>query len=328
VKVVVTIMEWLIGLFVFCLVLFIYLHVTFQLRTSNDLEVYEIDNISKNRLEEVCDIRQPVIFEYQNDPTLKAITKDNLEKLYPTFEIKIRDTQDIGEDMYLPLQFHSALKLMKEDTTKRYISENNSDFLHETGAVKHMKYNDEFVRPYMVSNCNYDIMFGSKDACTPFRYEINYRNYFFVTEGEVVIKLAPPRSKKYLAEYCDYELFEFRSPINPWNVKPEHEADFDKVKCLEVKITPGKAIFIPAYWWYSIKFSEGSTLASFKYRTYMNNMAIIPQVAMFFLQNQNIKHNVMKKVEGVAEIAHGLKSKDTSEEKNDTTIAEPASQSQ
>ena len=36
----------------------------------------------------------------------------------------------------------------------------------------------------------------------------------------------------------------------------------------------------------------------------------------------------MKKVEGVAEIAHGLKSKDTSEEKNDTTIAEPASQSQ
>ena len=312
-------MEWLVGLFVFCLVLFIYLHVTFQLRTSNDLEVYEIDNVSKNRLEEVCDIRQPVIFDYQNEPAMKAITRKNLEKLYPTFEIKIRDTQDIGDDVHIPLQLHSAVKLMKEDKNNRYLSESNSDFLNETGAVKYMKYNDEFVRPYMVSNCSYDVMFGSKDVYTPFRYDINYRNYFFVTEGEVVIKLAPPCSKKYLAEYSDYELFEFRSPINPWNVKPEHEAEFDKVKCLEVKLTPGKAIFIPSYWWYSIRFLDGATIASFKYRTYMNNVAIAPRVAMFFLQNQNIKRNVVKKMDGVVDVANVLGSDKHIEEKNDDT---------
>ena len=36
-------MEILIGFFIFCLVLFIYLHVQFHLKTSNDLEMYEID---------------------------------------------------------------------------------------------------------------------------------------------------------------------------------------------------------------------------------------------------------------------------------------------
>ena len=60
-------MKAIIALFIFCIVLFTYLHVTFQLRTSDDLEVYEIDNISKNRLEEVCDIRQPVLIDYYNE---------------------------------------------------------------------------------------------------------------------------------------------------------------------------------------------------------------------------------------------------------------------
>ena len=52
---------------IFCLVLFLYLHVYFQLKTSDDLEIYEIDNPSKDKLEEICDLRQPVLFRFQND---------------------------------------------------------------------------------------------------------------------------------------------------------------------------------------------------------------------------------------------------------------------
>ena len=55
-------MKGLIALLIFCLVLFIYLHVYFHLKTSNDLEVYEIEQPSKDKLEEICDLRQPVIF--------------------------------------------------------------------------------------------------------------------------------------------------------------------------------------------------------------------------------------------------------------------------
>ena len=55
-------MKLIVGLFIFCVTLFLYLHVTFQLRTSNDLDVYEIEANSKDRLEEICDVRQPVLF--------------------------------------------------------------------------------------------------------------------------------------------------------------------------------------------------------------------------------------------------------------------------
>jgi len=36
-----------------------------------------------------------------------------------------------------------------------------------------------FFRPYMLSNIEYDYIFGSKNSYTPLRYNLNYRNYFF-----------------------------------------------------------------------------------------------------------------------------------------------------
>ena len=59
---------------------------------------------------------------------------------------------------------------------------------------------------------------------------------------------------------------------------------------------PGKTLFIPAYWWYSIKFSNNASISCFNYRTYMNNVAVAPYIGMHALQIQNVKRNVVKKV--------------------------------
>jgi hypothetical protein len=160
-----------------------------------------------------------------------------------------------------------------------------------------MTYNDEFLRPQLVSNCNYDIMFGSAGLETPFRYELNYRNYFVVTQGSLSVKMSPPKSTKYLYPINDYENFEFRSPISPWNPQTKFKADFDKVKCLEITLVPGKFLFIPAYWWYTFKFSENTSVSCFRYRTYMNNIAISPSIAMYALQNQNVERKIAKNIE-------------------------------
>lgn len=286
-----------IAFFIFCLVLFIYLHIQFHLRTSNDLEVYELDMASKDKLDEICDLRQPVIFDFDNERILQNTNVTYLQNNYNAFEIKIRNSKDTdySSEIYMPLPLHSAKKLFQEDKTASYFSENNMDFLQETGVIKHMQYNDEFIRPPMVSNCNYDIMLGSDGTQTPFRYEINYRNFFLVTEGKVTVKLAPPQSLKYLYPVRDYENFEFRSPVNPWKVQSQYSAEFDKIKCLEVVLTPGKTMNIPPYWWYSIQFENNSSIDCFRYRTYMNTAAIVPHIAMHALQLQNVKREVAKK---------------------------------
>jgi len=292
-------MKIIIGFFIFCLVLFIYLHIQFHLKTSQDLEMYEIEQASKEKLEEICDIRQPVLFEFDNQKILETSKKDYINNNYYAFEVKIRNTKELDPDseLYMPLPLHASVKLFDEDKSASYFSENNGDFLEETGVIKSMKYNDEFLRPYMVSNCNYDIMMGSQGTCTPFRYEVNYRNYFLLTQGSAQVKLAPPHSVKYLYPNYDYENFEFKSPVNPWSPQAKYIADFDKIKCLEFTLNPGKTIFLPAYWWYSIKFNTSNTsISCFRYRTYMNNIAILPYITLHALQIQNVKRNVAKKV--------------------------------
>ena len=85
---------------------------------------------------------------------------------YPVFEVKMRNTNERKHDseLYMPLQMRLADKLCADDKSSSYFSENNSDFLNETGVIKNFQYNDEFLRPHLVSNCYYDIMFGSQDA--------------------------------------------------------------------------------------------------------------------------------------------------------------------
>jgi hypothetical protein len=94
----------------------------------------------------------------------------------------------------------------------------------------------------------------------------------------------------------DYDILEFRTPVNPWKVQPEYQDDFDKIKTLEVELFQGMVMFIPAYWWYSIQFIVPETsVCSFKYRTHMNTISIAPQLIMNVLQNMNTKRDTLEK---------------------------------
>jgi hypothetical protein len=295
--------EIIIAMFVFCIILFFYLHIQFHLKTSDDLEIYEIEQASKDKMEEICDLRQPVLFDLPSvEDSEKIINTTNKRFLldnYPVFEIKIRDKNDsnLDSDMCVPLPLHVATKLFEEDTNSAYYSEGNMDFLQETGAIKNMSYNDEFLRPSLVSNCYYDILMGSTNVETPFKYDLNYRNYYMVTQGSIKIKLSPPKSSKYLYPINDYENFEFKSPVNPWEPQPKYRADFDKIKCLEIVLIPGRLLYIPAYWWYTFKFEADTSVSCFKYRSYMNNVAISPKIFMYALQNQNVERKIAKQID-------------------------------
>jgi len=142
----------------------------------------------------------------------------------------------------------------------------------------------------------YDILMASTGTTSPLRYEVNYRNYFLVTQGRVKILLIPPKDTRYLYPINDYDILEFRTPVNPWKVQPEYQDDFDKIKTLEVELFQGMVMFIPAYWWYSIQFIVPETsVCSFKYRTHMNTVSIAPQLILNVLQNMNMKRDTLEK---------------------------------
>lgn len=297
-------LNYILSFFIFCVVLFFYLHVQHQLSTSNELEIYELDNLYKEKLEEIISLKQPVILNI--NPTNDLITNLNktfLLKTYPAFPIniltannlKISETKKEIEEPHLPLQLSLGIKLFEEDKDSIYYSEYNKDFLEETGIIKTFKYNDEIFRPSFTSHCIYDFISSSQKTPMPFKYEINYRNFFIITQGNVNVKLSPPKNKKYLYVDKNYDIFEFKSKINIWDVQPEFLSDYNKIKCLEVKLSVGKCICIPPYWFYSFQFEDNSSMISLKYRTYFNNIAILPDLCMNVLQRQNTTVNYLKK---------------------------------
>ena len=297
-------MKSVFAVLIFCVMLFLYLHIYFHMKTSNDLEVYEIDQPSKDKLEEVCDLRQPVLFEYANERLMESCTIPAIRTAYGAFDVRLRNVKDTAAEveateLYVPLTLHAVVETFRSDKDSRYVSENNGDFLEETGLIKTFKYNDEFLRPPMVSNCMYDVVCASPGTATPLRYDLNYRNYYLVTQGSVKMRLIAPHASKYLYPVSDYDNFEFRSPVNPWSVQAEYRADFDKIKTMDVELRAGQIIYIPAYWWCSMQFpnntSVSTTVCCFKYRTYMNTISILDKLCMWLLQQQNVTRDVIEK---------------------------------
>ena len=288
--------NYFLGIFIFCVVLFLYLHIIYHLKTSNDLEVYTIESPSKDKLEQVCDLRQPVIFELNNSELMDNCSLLSLDDKYGAFEISIRDvTQKKETGTYVPLLMKESIEVFKNDKKKKYITEKNSDFLEETCVIKMLRYNDYFLRPALVAKCYYDFWSGSLETETPLRYNVNYRNYLYVTSGKIRIKLVSPHYTKYLYENKDYENFEFNSPLNLWDIQDKYKGNYDKIKVLDVELKAGTIIHIPAYWWFTIKYDELSSILCFNYRTYMNFLAISPHIIQSVLQNQNIKLETVNK---------------------------------
>ena len=154
---------------------------------------------------------------------------------------------------------------------------------------------------------------GSKNSHTPLRYEINYRNYVYCSNGECKIKLIAPDNVESLYPIMDYVNFEFRSSINPWNVQDEFSNDFKRIKVIDISLSEGQTLFIPSYWFYSIEFSENTKMITMKYRNYFNILSILPYLSMHYLQIQNIKKDKYKKFTYNDEVSEN----ETPDEKSD-----------
>ena len=126
---------------IFIIILFLYLHIVHQLKTSEDLEIYELDYKDYDYLQEVCDLKQPATFSYESihPEFVEKINMDFLEEK-SKHDIKIKETHDYyKEDQnhvdYFILQLDSYQSLIKTDTHQNYISENNHFFIVKFGVL-------------------------------------------------------------------------------------------------------------------------------------------------------------------------------------------------
>lgn len=300
--------------FIFILILFIYIHVNAQWKTSNDIEIYESDYESASQLQEICSVKQPVVFKCQKNPDavdfFVKIQSDKFEK-YDNIDIRIKDrtdyyktplikdsaSQDIAVD-YVPLSFRSARRLMTTDTNAKYFSEKNAFFLEESGINRLFHSLDSILKPPLAAYTKYDILMGSPLVTTPLRYHLESHKYIAVTRGKIRVKLCPPKNSKVIPTHHDYENYEFWSPLSATGSGSKDKEILQKIKFLDVDVHSGDILFVPSYWWYSITFSGDpeTTVAAFTYDVAMNVVAQSKHWALYYLQQSNIKTRPAKTI--------------------------------
>ena len=291
------------GIILFIIIFLIYIHITNQYKTSEDMEVYEMDYKSNIILQDTCDIRQPIVFEMCQ---LEIPTFIELSEQMPRFIMYVKDlhdydTGDTVDTIQLPVS--SMMELLKNDKNGRYILENNNGFLEESKLKKYISKFDEKLAPSYTIFSQYDYLGGSEGACTPFRYHTYTRKYLVVCEGSKIrVKMAPWDSTKYLHKISDYDAFEFRSPINVWNIQEQYTHDMDKVQMLDFEVSSSHVLYIPPYWWYSIQY-DGVTsgIIEYTYGTFVNRTAYINDIGRHWLQQQNIVSKVTKTLQTKSE---------------------------
>lgn len=290
-------------LLLFIIVLLMYIHISNQYKTSEDLEMYELEYTDNKYLQEVCDVKQPSIFNYRDvyPDFFNKINSEIIEEL-GVYDVKVKDTQDYWKDDaavdYVVMPLQSSLALMKTDTHSNYITEDNDTFIEDAGLYKYFKENDSLLRPPMTIQTKYDLMTGSKKSAMPFRFHKHCRYFISVHSGKIRIKLTPWKSCKYLYPINDYDCFEFRSPINIWKPQRKFFHEMDKLKFLEFDIAEGQMLYIPPYWWYSIQYLDDSNLVcGITYDNIISTMANSKDIGLYLLQQSNTQTKIAKTIE-------------------------------
>ena len=274
---------YILNILIFLIVLFLYIHVNFYLTTSNYLEIYEVEFQSKENFEELCNLKQPLLiknFRFDDEYLFKNLNLNNINSNYGNFDIKLYTKEN--NNIHINIDFNKALEIFKNDISSNYISENNHDFLVESSLIKNLSTIDNLLRPYGVSSIEYDMIIGSTNSYTSFKYTLNPRNFLYVIDGTIDITLTIPDNKKYLQIEKDYNNNEFYSTIDIYNVTENFIKDYNKIKFMKIILNKGDLLYIPSYWFYSLKLmTPQSNVINFKPLKNINNTDNINRVKKF-----------------------------------------------
>ena len=277
-------MNIIFSIIIFIIIVFIYIHIIHQYKKSEDLEIYELDYKGIDNLQDTCDVRQPVVFYFDN--LIQDMAPINLEVLSDVEKedgntLNIKDINEYylinknNEETIVPtevsLSFQSTLQLLKTDSNIRFFTENNNSFIEDTGLDTLMvKIGNLYLKPQYTFHQSFDIMTGTNGIGLPMRFHTNTRKFIYISSGRIIVKMAPFKNIKKLKFIKNSKI----SPINCWNPQKEYISAINKTRFLEFDVSKGNILYIPPYWIYSLKYvSDNVCLLEYNYRTLPNIIA-------------------------------------------------------
>lgn len=286
-------MEFWTNVILFFLILIFYLHLQQEWKKGEDLEIFEMDYLSNKDLQEICKLKQPVIFQLDiSDPLFTFVPDEKDDVIIKEKSDYYRVETEKSVDG-ISLTYKSAYGLCSTDPNSNFFSENNTEIINKKTFDRF----SQLLEPPLTVSKKYDYWFGSANAYTPVRYHMESSRFLTVLPGQGIrVKMIPWRHRSLFSPVKDYENYEFWSKTDIW----KHTG-----KSLEFDVKPGFVLYIPAFWFYSIQYvkveaeeveTRLSSVVSFQYVTAMNLIANLQNYGLYFLQQQNIVDTKARKV--------------------------------
>lgn len=234
----------LLDIFIFFIISLLFLHVQKHRKTSNDMEVLVFEGGKKDKLEIMCDFKQPILFQIDttNETLINKCNYDSIEKLGHSGTYDMNFIKDQGLSSFF-----------------------ENDFLRPSLNRFEKQYTD------------YTILLES----VGYSYDISYRHYFLVTQGNVTATLIPPKNIPLMKK--DY-----------YEMKFNYEGEVESEKTLPVTLKVGDCLYVPPLWGYKLSFEEKSSVIEFKYKSLLNILAFSDYYGLHFLQKMNTKYRFSK----------------------------------
>ena len=245
------------------------MHMLFHWKVSNEIDIPHIATPNKDILEQVADSKQPFLFEKELSDVINLCNEGH--------EKDVHITKPDNTSLYVPHK--GMLNAIKKEA---YISNKNSNFV-KTVLMKEkcVASLDTYLLPPMMMMRQSDILYGNLGVSTDLSRSLNYRNYFVCLDGQVEIKLMSPR--------CEKQLTHTAKTIAIWDPKKSDQEILKDCDVINLTLQKGSIIHIPAYWWYTFRFSEQGCLLSLSYITYMNAISQIPNKINSYIKMKKIE---------------------------------------
>ena len=241
----------------------------FHWKVSNEIDIPHIATPNKDILEQVADSKQPFLFEKELSDLIKLCSEGHEKDVHIT---KLDNTS-----LYVPHK--GMLNAIKKEP---YISIKNYNFVKTTlMKEKCMVSLDTYLVPHMMMIRQSDIIYGNMGVFTALTTSLNCRNYFVCLDGNVEIKLMSPRCKEPLNNNA--------KTISIWDPSESDKEILKECDVINLTLQKGSIIHIPAYWWYTFRFSEKGCLLSMSYITYMNAISQIPNKINSYIKMKKIE---------------------------------------
>ena len=277
------------SLILFFVILFTYIHLQHQLKTGEDLEVYEYEYISAAGLQEIAQYKQPVLFSLllpslRDNPHLDPIhVKDIREYFKP-------NTTSVDS---IALSQTSGRGLIDTDSRSLFYSDRNQTSIAKSEKwMKWFQTMDPFLQPPFTIYREYDVLYGSQNAHTITMFHRESHSYLYLPEetnpSPIRVKMTPWSSRTFLDHESDYTYYEFWSKTSLFDKN-------DRIRCLDFIVKPGYVLYIPPYWFYSLEYqNKTSEVCMAKYTTGANLLANANHICKYWLQQQNIQEKWWK----------------------------------